>query len=69
LAREEKGLRTCVRPEHDQRPESAPAAGVREFYGQQPATAIELGEWQTAKIGLEANIASPPLLVVVVLEA
>jgi hypothetical protein len=69
LAREEKGSRTCVRPEHDQRPESAPAVGVREFDGQQPATAIELGEWQTAKISLEANITSPPLLAVVVLEA
>jgi hypothetical protein len=69
LAREEKGSRTCVRPEHDQRPESASTAGVTEFDGQQPTTAIELGKWQTAKIGLEANIALPPLVAVVVLEA
>jgi hypothetical protein len=55
LEREEKGSRTCVRPENDQRPESAPAARVREFDGQQPATAIELGEWQTAKIGLSEH--------------
>jgi hypothetical protein len=37
LAREEKGLETCVRTEQDQRAESGPATGVREFDGQRPA--------------------------------
>jgi hypothetical protein len=36
LTREEKGIETCVRTEQEQRPESRPAAGVRELYGQRP---------------------------------
>jgi hypothetical protein len=61
------GSRTRVRLEHDQQPESGLAAGVRQFDGQRPTTAIDLGEQQTAKILLEANITSPLLLVVVAL--